>query len=238
MKKSLLFLLSLTVLCGFAQAQALIAYPNDSTEVSGIATDTLEPIGTHLYIIQNTGFGSAIAWRMVDYTAPSAWGVQMCDNNNCYDMLLNPGPHTSNPVPAGDTLDMKFEFVSKGIDGSGTARFVAYIDGDSAATTIDLSYKVNIDAQITSSIYTITKRTVKLYPNPIQNSFVVSGLNQGNFSFEVFDMKGSLMTTYIKNASSTEIEIGAEGLTPGVYVLKVSDETGQVVATSQLTKVN
>lgn len=237
MNKNLLLTTAMVVFFLASQAQSLVAIPNDSTETSGIATDIYEPTSAHIYIKQNTASGTSISWRMVDFTAPTGWGVQMCDNNNCYDMLLNPGPYNSLAVPAGDTLDMKFEFVSGGIDGSGTADFVAYIDGDSASTAIAIHYKINIDAQITS-VSELVNQAIKLYPNPIQNSFVISGLEQGNYSYEVFDMKGSLMTTYIKNANSTEIEIGAEGLTPGVYVLKVSNGEGKIVATSQLTKMN
>jgi hypothetical protein len=237
MKKSLFLTAVMAVFFFAAQAQLLVAIPDDSTEVSGIATDIYEPTSAHLYIQQNTGSGTSISWRLVDFVAPSGWGVQMCDNNNCYDMLLNPGPYNSLSVADGDTMDMKFEFVSGGIDGSGTAHFVAYIDGDSANSSIDLHYKINIDAQITS-VNEVAKSAIKLYPNPVQNSFVVSGLAQGNYSFEVFDMKGSLMTTYMKSVTSNAIEIGAENLTPGVYVLKVNDASGNVIATSQLIKAN
>jgi len=123
-------------------AQQLIVVPNDSSAITDVVTDGFQPYDAHLEIINNTGTPASVTWGLIDYTTPNQWELKLCDNNNCYDLLLSPGPHVSLSVPAGDTIDMKAQFTSHCVAGTGSMNVYAYVTGgDSATTAVRLNYK-------------------------------------------------------------------------------------------------
>src|SRR5687767_9109224 len=93
-------------------AQKLITIPNDSSFVTSVVVDEFELTDVHIYVKNNTPDSVTVTWQMLNYTGPSQWTLGLCDNFNCYDMLLNPGPYESLYILAGDTMDMKFQFAA------------------------------------------------------------------------------------------------------------------------------
>ncbi|MCW5909266.1 MAG: T9SS type A sorting domain-containing protein [Chitinophagales bacterium] len=239
MKKiyTVLSVFSFTVLS--LQAQTIITIPGDTSVVSGVVTDEFDPFDVHLEVVNTTNQSQTFTWMMKGYTTPSPnWEVKLCDNNNCYDLLLNAGPYESKSVGAGDTMDFKFQFSPHCINGTGTSDILVYITGDSAATAKLLHFKATLTTTCVSSVGSSSVKSITLHPNPVKGSFIVSGLeDEGNLSFEVYDLEGKLVKSKVKNASAEQIEISVESLAEGTYVLKVSDERGQVVASSRLNKV-
>lgn len=221
-----------------ANAQAFIASPNDSAFLNTTVPDQFTPAEVHIHLINNTGQGQQISWALVNYTTPApAWEVALCDNVNCYDMKINPGPHLSNTVAAGDSMDTKFQFTAHCVNGTGDCNIAFWIDGDSANTVTILNYKAQILNECVNAVTEIKKNSLHLYPNPVQHSFMVTGLeNAGNLAFEVYDLQGRLAESQVTSATTSTVEISIANLPAGSYVLKAIDKNGLVVATSQLSK--
>lgn len=219
-------------------AQAIITYPSDTATATGMVYDEFDPFDVKLYVVNNTPDEQEFVWYMTGYTTPSPnWEVKLCDNNNCYDLLFNPGPYNSLPVPAGDTMEFKFQFSPHLIDGIGTADLVTYFESDSLGTVKNLFFQATIDA--VTGIGSVNTSPISLYPNPVQNSFIVKGLeNAGNLAFEVYNVAGKLVESNVKSADNSQIEISVATLPQGTYILKAFDANGKTIATSRLNKVD
>ncbi|SNR66054.1 Por secretion system C-terminal sorting domain-containing protein [Lutibacter agarilyticus] len=71
-----------------------------------------------------------------------------------------------------------------------------------------------------------TINSFKIYPNPIENEFVISLQNFTNATITIFNMNGQLL--YKTIANKTSIKIAAKGVfSQGVYIVKVSNLEGQ-----------
>lgn len=223
-----------------AWAQNIITIPGDTSAVTGVVTDEFDPLDVHLEVVNPMAQDITFTWMMKNYSTPSGvWEVKLCDNNNCYDLLLNAGPYESLTVAAGDTMDFKFQFSPHCVNGAGDADVLVYVTGDSANTAKSLHFTANITTTCVNAISAVNKLNINLFPNPVKGSFVVTGLdNVGNLSFEVYDLKGKLVKSKVTGASADQIEISVENLTQGTYLLKVSDESGKIIATARLNKVN
>lgn len=220
-------------------AQSIIPVPNDSLEVSGVATDPFEPKDVHIYVVNNTAQQQTFTWEMKSYNTPAIWGVQLCDNNNCYDLLISPGPYESLPVAAGDTMDMKLQFVSACVQGVGTALVNIHITGDSAATSLDLFYKGNLSATCVNNVSNIEANTLNVIPNPAVNMINITGLqNAEKTSINLYTVTGSLVETKTQAISSTEVQMSVSHLPAGNYLIKATDLLTGKTYTSKLTKAN
>ncbi|MES2621636.1 MAG: T9SS type A sorting domain-containing protein [Bacteroidota bacterium] len=239
MKKKSLLLSFLFATVSLAFSQQLIVSPSDSAEIWANVYDEFEPNDVHIYLINNTGNSTTVTWGMTNYSAPSLWEVKLCDNNNCYDLLLNGGPYESLPVAAGDTIDMKFQYTAHLVTGTASTNVYVYVTGDSANSAVFLNYKANLTYTPNGIADNFAVENLKLYPNPVQSSFVVSGLENANdVSFEIYDVKGAAIKTVVSNISATQTEILTGNLPVGDYILKAFDSAGKITGTSRFTKTN
>lgn len=220
-------------------AQSIIPVPNDSLEVTGVATDQFEPKDVHIYVVNNTALQQTFTWGLMNYNTPTAWGVQLCDNNNCYDLLISPGPYESLPVAAGDTMDMKLQFVPACVQGVGTALVNIHITGDSAATSLDLFYKANLSATCINNVANIQANNLNVIPNPAKNMVSLTGLQNAEKSIiNLYTFEGSLAETKTQVMSSTEVQISISDLPTGNYFITATDLLTGKTYTSKLIIAN
>ena len=240
MKKIYLLAVLAIFLFTCTRAQSIVTIPGDTSVATGTVTDEFDPMDIHLEVKNNTAQAQTFTWKLTNYSTPSAaWEVKLCDNNNCYDLLLSAGPYESLPVAAGDTMDFKFQFSPHCVNGTGEADVLVYVTGASANTARSIHFTGNITTTCMNAIGDVQKKSITLFPNPVKGTFVVKGIEDaGNLSFEVYDLQGQLVKSRVVNANDELIEISVETLATGTYVLRVSDEQGKVVATSRLNKVN
>ncbi|WP_298494065.1 T9SS type A sorting domain-containing protein [uncultured Algibacter sp.] len=80
-----------------------------------------------------------------------------------------------------------------------------------------------------NSVLSIDESTInsfKIYPNPVDDEFVISLKNFTNATITIFNMNGQLLYETIANKES--IKIAAKGVFPqGVYIVKISNSEGQ-----------
>ncbi|MBK8658074.1 MAG: T9SS type A sorting domain-containing protein [Bacteroidetes bacterium] len=236
MKKSI-FVLFLLAGSFLTQAQLVVTTPNDSLHENITQTDEFATADIHIYVINTGNNNVTYTWELKNYQAPNGWGVAICDNNNCYDLLINAGPYESLAVSPGDTMDMKMQFAPYCIGGSGWSDVVIYVTGDSANTAVVLHYSTDLTANCPNGIATVSNAAMKVYPSPFQSSFTVSGLeNSGNVSLSIYDLKGALVPAEVKNSNAGAFEIAMPQAAPGTYILKAVDAAGKMIASSTITK--
>ncbi|HLP22054.1 MAG TPA: T9SS type A sorting domain-containing protein [Chitinophagales bacterium] len=240
MKKAFTLFCAVTFSFALSFSQDLIAFPNDSDFISANVAEEFDLVESHLYIVNNTASATTYTWGMLDYSAPvPPWELKLCDNNNCYDLLLGSNRHESLVVAAGDTMEMKFQFSPHCIDGVGSVNVVVYATNDSANASVVLNYKADLTTSCATAIKNVAATALRIFPNPVKSSFTVAGLESaGDLSFEVYDLKGAAVTSKVSNATATSIEISIEGLPVGVYVLKAFDTNGKVMGTARLNKID
>lgn len=236
MKKSIFFLF-LSISTFFAHAQLVVTTPNDSLHENITQTDEFATADIHIHVLNTGNNNVTYTWELKNYQAPSGWGVAICDNNNCYDLLINAGPYESLVVTPGDSMDMKMQFAPYCIGGSGWSDVVIYVTGDSANTAVVLHYSTDLTASCPSGIASVQKTNMNVYPNPFQSSFMVTGLeNYNHATLQVYDLKGALVTAEVKAGNAGSFEVTMPQAVPGTYILKATDASGKMIASSSITK--
>jgi DUF5010 C-terminal domain/Secretion system C-terminal sorting domain len=82
---------------------------------------------------------------------------------------------------------------------------------------ISFETKPNLD----KTDFEIINSRIIIYPNPIQSSFKVAGLETSAYNYKLYNMRGQLVG---KNENqNTETEINTAGLPSGFYILRIED---------------
>lgn len=77
------------------------------------------------------------------------------------------------------------------------------------------------------------QRSIDIYPNPATGKCVVSGTEKGDI-VTLFDITGRTVGTYTANGATIGMDITA--FTPGIYMLRVADATGNSRSVARLVK--
>lgn len=217
-------------------AQSFTITPADTSYLSQ-AVNSESDLPTLLIRIHNiTGGALNFTWGNNDVTGPHAWEYSVCDLNNCYPFSYD---QHSFFLAAGDSGIMRCDVAHYCTTGSGYLQLLVWLDGDSANSVRSLKYSFDIDAtNCTNGISeTGNENSVRLFPNPVRNSFVVADLsNAEKLSFRVYDLTGRLVNTETKMKSSSEVEIIMDEPNSGVYLLKIFDAKNLLVATKRFSK--
>lgn len=161
----------------------------------------------------------------------SGQGIRMA----LYDVSTCPGGQNYPPPVACSN------FSSNGVitlNGLQTAhKYLLYFDGI-RNTKASFSITFNSDSSGSSSNNT----TVEVFSNPVENGLATVKINNATGSFyqyALFDITGKLIkTNKISVTQSTQtFPLYLNNLPPGVYVLRLADETGKVVAKSKILKL-
>jgi hypothetical protein len=221
-----------------AFSQKLIPLPGDSASTSASVTDGYQPYDIHIEVVNNTANTITATWGLMNYTAPQGWEVKLCDNRNCYDLLISGGPYISDTVSAGDTLDMKFQYTSHCIAGTGQTNVYLHITHDSVQSNLVLNYKADLSSACTNAINELPVNKLNVYPNPVENSVFVTCADAAlNTTYVIYDLTGAAVKSETKNVTNTGAEISMSGLAAGTYVLKAVNGQGRVTGIAKLNKV-
>jgi hypothetical protein len=77
--------------------------------------------------------------------------------------------------------------------------------------------------------------TVDLFPNPVKDKFSVAGLDAADV-VSVFDVTGKPVTTATQVRKGSEMEVNLSGCASGIYLLRVTDASGNSKAATRLVK--
>lgn len=230
-----IYLTFLIAFAGFFQlnAQQLLVTPSDSVAVTGSPADGFDAVDAHIYLVNNGKGSITVTWQLQAYTAPTAWELFLCDNANCYDLLQGSPVHESLTVLEGDTLDMKFQYVSHCVTGTGMADVVAYVTGDSVGTAVTLNYKAELTPTCVNSISTIQNNQIKLFPNPVNDIVNLRDLSDVS-TVRISDVTGRVYQSL--QVVSQDMSISVKELPAGAYILTAFDKAGAVIGNQRFTK--
>jgi hypothetical protein len=104
---------------------------------------------------------------------------------------------------------------------------------------VDVSGKVSYSVVRTVNVE--DPKGIYVYPNPAKDVLYVkvTSFERERLRFELTDIQGRLISNTIRevDAATSQVSLNLGGLKPQVYVLKVIDTQGKVVATERVTKL-
>lgn len=171
-------------------------------------------------------------WERTKNELPSSWNSQVCIGDLCYAATANEGTFVES-IAGGDTSLISVYFNDDGSTaGIGKVSLLIYDPADSAGN--------NVSADFTYSAYPtgIEKNkelSVQLYPNPAESVVYLkpNGKLDVNSTVEIMDLTGRKVLLYpVGDAEVLVYDVSI--LVPGVYLLSILDENGQISVSKKL----
>jgi hypothetical protein len=88
----------------------------------------------------------------------------------------------------------------------------------------------------TGTYYEFIANSIIIYPNPAYaDLFVDYGvLEHINANFLFFDLNGRLIRNVAMNDQNSQIRIDLDGISNGLYLIKITDQNGQIIKTDRV----
>lgn len=179
-------------------------------------------------------------WKVTNFHLDPAWVlVGLCDNVSCYDT-------STKGLTSGLT-----SFPTDVIAASAGFDFKMTLNGDAAADFTKAYATVELAEGSTKKYATfwafktsagISNRTLQdndiaIYPNPAQNYIdVVYNPSSDVKTIAIYNLIGKAVSVYkVTDKNSARCEFNAE-MPSGIYVVRVADSKGAVIATRKITR--
>ena len=235
-----LLVIAIVFTCNFASfSQAsFILLPSDTAVVTQYV-NTGDIAEGFIKVKNISAHSDTIKWVAANKSGPHDWTANVCDIVNCDSFSYTVRTFIIGP---GDTGTMRMDLDPVCQPGSGEIRLKMWEDGDSAGKVLYPTWQLNITTSPNciagiNDDYTMTG--LKIFPNPVQNAFTVTGLeNVGNLLFEVYDIRGAVVNSTVQSATNTTLNISIETLPSGIYVLKVFDRNNKIAGAARLNKID
>lgn len=114
---------------------------------------------------------------------------------------------------------MKCDAIKKTLNGNPSAFLLKLAPGP-----------VNWNDTLTSATSIQTNTKISLFPNPTQNSALISSSTAIN-KISLFNLLGNQIEIETKMKSENEAEFSIENLSAGLYILRIEDKTGNIYST-------
>lgn len=126
-------------------------------------------------------------------------------------------------------------------DGNGSGHDYSYSDQNPYYGTnyyrlnqIDKDGKPHIGNVVNISMLNGQQSTLKLYPNPVESSLLVSGIPADATSIVIYSLDGKLLVQ--KNISTDIMSVDVSTLRAGIYLLKLSNKNGKSMKSLKFEK--
>ena len=130
----------------------------------------------------------------------------------------------------------------------GTTKFDVYFDGKKLTWTIrtfDINQKTSVGTEASSSSarcpkgyvssssvvsdqqeIMVNERDIRVYPNPVSKELYIQFRNMNIFEKDIrmYDLLGRVVPVTISKISAQAAKVYMEGLTPGVYLIRILDD--------------
>lgn len=191
-------------------------------------------------ITNTSGAPFAITWKRIADNFPTSWKNSpsvfgVCDNYNCYNntLVFNGSSHTSNNYNPGVAGDFHLQL---NIDGSAVSgSYYLTINLDGGGTSKNITFVVN---KFATGINNVSGKNadISLYPNPARNTLNVSFDDQSGVStIAVYNLIGKEVSAYRVNNGSSNVQLDIDNIPAGIYLLRMLDAQGHVLATRKFT---
>lgn len=233
-------LTAFTIFAAFAGANAQ-SFTLSSDTSKGVASD----FGAHVSttITNTTASPITINWRVISHdipAAPSKWFTSfgICDNNSCYGseiITLTSGSYptkTSMAIPAAGTMDV-YLGIGELTGVSAYGPYTVRIEFKNGSTTDTATYIVNKWATGVSNTVK-SNDNVAVYPNPAHSEVnVVFNSMPEVKSIAIYNLIGKMVSVYKVSGTSAQLDVDA--IPNGIYIIRLMDAQGHMVATRKFT---
>jgi hypothetical protein len=190
-----------------------------------------------LPITNTTSDTLQVKWKRIVNDYDASWiGTQICDLNTCYPENTSIAP-ANNTVAPGAAGSFSVTFENNRHTGNGHVQLLIYVYGHDSATTAHVAdFSLKIDN--TSGIKQYDAESVKLYPNPARDYLLVQ--NQQNVQLdriEVYSMLGRKVLNHKMDPLEGVARIDLSDLQKGIYMVRVFDQSNNVVLTKSISHI-
>lgn len=166
-----------------------------------------------------------LTWANIPYAWPA--GISNTPESNWYILWMQSLPGNGNKIPYGSKwMTNWWRFMS---------------DWDSTTIKIGL-YQNTIETTQTSCFPTAVidvanNEHLKLFPNPVQNHFVIlrSNNNRSSIQIKIFDITGKILKLLNSNLLRTEVDLSH--FSSGNYVIWIEDKERNLISRRIITKL-
>ena len=234
------FILSLSVILGLAasnEANAQFTIAKDTAK--GVASDYGAKVTN---TVTNTSPGTAkYDWKIISTNINSGSGAWyndfgLCDNQQCYDKgVLSGSLQTSLDVAAGSSMTMYITYPTSIASVTSFGPFYATVEVSQGSAKDTATWILNKWATGVGAVATKSSDNVVLYPNPVRDdlNIVFTGMNEVK-SLGIYNLIGKQVSAYKVNGTSASVNV--ENMPAGIYMLRLMDGQGHVVAVRKFNK--
>ncbi len=234
------FILCLSIILGLAatnEAKAQFTIAKDTAK--GVISDAGGKITNSL---TNTSPGAnKYDWKIISTnitSANGAWynGFGLCDNQYCYDKgVLSGSTQTSLDVASGTTMTMYVSYGSDISAATSTGPYYAVVEVAQGTNKDTTTFVFNKWATGVNAVATKSTDNVILYPNPVRDdlNIVFAGMTEVK-SLGIYNLIGKQVGSYKVNNTSASVSL--EGMPAGIYMLRLMDGQGHIVAVRKFNK--
>lgn len=246
MKQILFFILFLLSNLNILKAQDLVVSPDY------LVLDTIINLSDEFIVVKlsstisnNSNQDEELAWKIKQTSGSSEWQPQVSVNGASggsfgWGILSNYDLALPNPVPlvieSGDNSYFDLSVRPNQMEGCGTFELTlrSFSDTSNILLTEIYTFKFNVDADCNPlvSIEKINTAAINIYPNPTVDYFSITDNSDVRF-IQIFNIIGKKMG--IAPFQSGE-SINVSNFPNGLYLVRMLDDDGVVLKTTNLTK--
>lgn len=181
-----------------------------------------------------------ITWKVTNFHTDPLWVFSgLCDNVLCYDnsttgLTNGMSSFTTDTISVSSYFDFKMT-----VNGDAAADYtksyatLEMVEGSTKKYATFYAFKTS--AGISNRI--IQDNDIAIFPNPAQNHIdVVFNPSSDVKSIAVYNLIGKVVSVYkATNKNSARCEFSAD-MPSGIYVVRVADSKGNVIATRKITR--
>lgn len=241
MKKFTLIVAFLGLVAG-AKAQT---FSMDKDTSKGYWTSAGYDIEPHISFTNTGSSSQTFSWKMTNFFKDDKWIFNgACDNVLCYtesEPGLTDGKTTfvSKPVASGSTLDFKMIF--NGNDAANSTKALGSIEirvgsefggGETKKATF-VAYKTPTGIK---SALVKGNDDIMIFPNPASSYIdVIYSPSSDVKTIAVYNLIGKVVNVYkVTDNSSARCEFSTD-MPSGIYIVRMADSKGNVIATRKIT---
>lgn len=214
----------------------LTANPLDTTFEANLSNPNLL-LKSLARITNTTNDTVRLKWQRTVVDLPIAWVTQVCDNQLCYDPIVETnvdlefGIDVPMVLAPGQSSNLDVYITPKGVAGSGTVKIlVSLLNAPDSIVAIG-TYNIEVKDVATSTKNT-RRSDISLYPNPV-NDYIHLSNTRDVAKILVYNIVGRPVRTFVVNGQN---KFDIEDLPGGFYLVNLRDKQGDTIKTVRIVK--